>query len=113
MRIVMDRFVPHFIRELRRQASGRARFAARRGRGMKDHGRAQETVVIGVVRPLVIDLRRLLLDCWTRGGDEIGGGQLPGVRGRAAFTQYDCYVACEAQHCAALRFLPPATAEAS
>ena len=34
---------------------------------MKDHGRAQETVVIGVVRPLVIDLRRLLLDCWTRG----------------------------------------------
>ena len=37
---------------------------------MKDHGRAQETVVIGVVRPLVIDLCRLL-DCWTRGGDEV------------------------------------------
>ena len=28
---------------------------------MKDHGRAQETVVISVVRPLVIDLCRLLL----------------------------------------------------
>ena len=92
----MDRFVPHFIRELRRQASGRARFAARRGRGMKDHGRAQETVVIGVVRPLVIDLCRLLLDCWTRGGDEADRcGRLPGVRGRAAFTQYDCYLACD------------------
>ena len=28
---------------------------------MKDHGRAQETVVIGVVRPLFIGLRQLLL----------------------------------------------------
>ena len=57
----MDRFLTHSVCELRREASGRARFAARRGRGMKDHGRAQETVVIGVVRPLVIDLCRLLL----------------------------------------------------
>ena len=30
---------------------------------MKDHGRAQETVVIGAMRPLVIDLCRLLLGC--------------------------------------------------
>ena len=67
----MDRSFPRFICELCGKASGRARFAARRGRGMKDHGRAQETVVIGVVRPLVIDLCRLLLDCWTRGGDEV------------------------------------------
>ena len=65
----MDRFIPHFNCELRRQASGRARFAARRGRGMKDHGRAQETVVIGAMRPLVIDLRQLLL--LDAGGDEV------------------------------------------
>ena len=61
MRIVMDRFLTLPVCELRRQASGRARFAARRGRGMKDHGRAQETVVIGAMRPLVIDLRSVLL----------------------------------------------------
>ena len=53
----MDRFLTLPVCELCRKASGRTRFAARRGRGMKDHGRAQETVVIGVVRPLVIDLR--------------------------------------------------------
>ena len=43
----MDRLLTHSVCELRRKTSGRARFAARRGRGMKDHGRAQETVVIG------------------------------------------------------------------
>ena len=43
----MDRFLTLPVCELCRGASGRARFAARRGRGMKDHGRAQETVVIG------------------------------------------------------------------
>ena len=42
-----DRFLSLPVCELRPKASGRARFAARRGRGMKDHGRAQETVVIG------------------------------------------------------------------
>ena len=57
----MDRFLTLPVCELCRGASDRARFAARRGRGMKDHGRAQETVVIGVVRPLVIDLRSVLL----------------------------------------------------
>ena len=29
---------------------------------MKDHGRAQETVVIGAMRPLVIGLRSVLLE---------------------------------------------------
>ena len=43
----MDRFLTLPVCELCRKASGRTRFAARRGRGMKDHGRAQETVVIG------------------------------------------------------------------
>ena len=43
----MDRTFPRFICELCGKTSGRARFAARRGRGIKDHGRAQETVVIG------------------------------------------------------------------
>ena len=55
----MDRLLTHSVCELRRGASGRTRFAARRGRGVKDHGRAQETVVIGAMRPLVIGLRRL------------------------------------------------------
>ena len=53
---MMDRFLTHSVCELRREASGRTRFAARRGRGVKDHGRAQETVVIGAMRPLVIGL---------------------------------------------------------
>ena len=66
---------------------------------MKDHGRAQETVVIGanasarhrpsfscswVGRGLVQRWRRRVLRL---GAGLIGGGLLPGVRGRATFTQ--------------------------
>ena len=62
----MDRFLTHSVCELRRGASGRTRFAARRGRGMKDHGRAQETVVIGVCVRIIIDLRSVFLG-WDAG----------------------------------------------
>ena len=57
---------------------------------MKDHGRAQETVVIGVVRPLVIGLSRLKLGCGrraaTRGAALWRSGQLPGVVGQRLLT---------------------------
>ena len=54
---------------------------------MKDHGRAQETVVIGAMRPLVIDLRSVLLGLdaglvqrWRLRCGEVICAQLPGVR---------------------------------
>ena len=107
----MDRFLTHPVCELCGKASGRARFAARRGRGMKDHGRAQETVVIGAMRPLVIDLRRLLLlDAGRRRGAALLSGadrcgRLPGVRIAGLAVSLRCYASSrEAQHCAALRF---------
>ena len=94
----MDRSFPRFICELCGKTSGRARFAARRGRGIKDHGRAQETVVIGnasaLHRPSLSSswVGRGLVQRWRRrvlrlGAGLIGGGLLPGVRGRATFTQ--------------------------
>ena len=57
---------------------------------MKDHGRAQETVVIGANVRFIIGLRQLfcwMLDAGRRRGAALGSGavrcgQLPGVCGR-------------------------------
>ncbi len=79
---------------------------------MKDHGRAQETVVIGARRPLVIGLCLLLLG-WDAGWCSDASrccasraGLIGAVRNCQAFVgallltdRYDCYVASTAGVC--------------